>query len=136
MWPLIFQRHFSLPPAGRPGIQEAFELNGILNPLQYPLRVKKETFEVSTALVCWVHDDAFAQGLSSLRSAFHEDRGLRARPAAGQCPAPMLDTLHAVAGIKRVQQSGNRARRGELLILRAAVAGPIGRRVRNLWLRC
>lgn len=44
---------------------------------------------------------------------FMTERGLRARPAAGQCPAPMLDTQHYVPGIQRAQ-SGNRARRGEL----------------------
>ena len=82
---------------------------------------------MSTGAVCWVQDDAFAQGLSSLRSAFYEDRGLRARPAAGQCPAPTLDTLHAVPGIQRAQ-SGNWARRGELQISLAVVAGSIGRR--------
>lgn len=68
-------------------------------PPSIPKGYKKEIFEVSTGSVCWVHDDAFAQGLSSLRSAFYEERGLRARPAAGQCPAPMLDTQHSVPGI-------------------------------------
>ena len=42
--------------------------------------------------------NAFAQGLSSLRSAFYSDRGLRARTAAGQCPAPTLDVRHSRAG--------------------------------------
>ena len=42
--------------------------------------------------------NAFAQGLSSLRSAFYSDRGLRARTAAGQCPAPTLDVRHSLAG--------------------------------------
>ena len=71
---------------------------------------------MSTGLVCWVHDDAFAQGLSSLRSILQRIAGCAPAPAAGQCPAPIAGypARSAVdpAGVK----SGNWARRGAIEI--------------------
>ena len=71
---------------------------------------------MSTGLVCWIHDDAFAQGLSSLRSILQRIAGCAPAPAAGQCPAPIAgypahDAVDP-AGVK----SGNWARRGAIEI--------------------
>ncbi len=71
---------------------------------------------MSTSLPCWVLDDAFAQGLSSLRSILQRVAGCAPAPAAGQCPAPNAGyPAHSAvdpAGVK----SGNRARRGAIEI--------------------
>lgn len=58
-------------------------------PLSNPDGYKKRLSVCTGRSVCREPDDAFAQGLSSLRSALHVGRGLRARAAAGQCPAPI-----------------------------------------------
>ncbi|KIY16916.1 hypothetical protein RD00_18335 [Pseudomonas amygdali pv. tabaci] len=75
MFASVFCRHFSAAPKEFALAQEAFELNGILNPLQHPRWVKKEASGVVRAIACWVHYYAFAQGLSSLRSAFQRIAG-------------------------------------------------------------
>jgi len=71
---------------------------------------------VSTGLVCWVHYDAFAQGLSSLRSILQRIAGCAPAPAAGQCPAPSSGYPAHGAGDPAGVKSGNRARRGAIEI--------------------
>ncbi len=71
---------------------------------------------MSTGLVCWVHDDAFAQGLSSLRSILQRIAGCAPAPAAGQCPAPNSGyPAHSAVDPEGVR-SGNWARRGAIEI--------------------